>query len=195
MEASLEPIGPDGAEELSRFAYPVWVETYAPLVEGGKKRVDEFYPDWMGPDAVRDLISRGYRFFYIVYGGERAGYLSYKVGDEVLTISKLYLFQDFRGLGLGSWAMDRILESGMNEGCSKAELVVNHYNGRAIAFYKKYGFSEIRRIPEKGTHRPDYLSVMGKDLRYRPGSAESLSGTGKKGQFTPSLSSPTAFRA
>ena len=166
MEASWEDVGPEGAEELSRFAYPIWVEIYSPLVDGGRERVDQFYPDWMGPECVRNHLEEGYRFFYAVCRGERAGYFAVKAGGDVLDISKFYFLREFRGLGLASRVMERILEYGRDRGCSRAELVVNPYNEHAIRFYGKHGFIETGRLPENNEGpRPAYLLVMGRSLR------------------------------
>ena len=166
MEASWEAVGPEDAEELSRFAYPIWVEIYSPLVDGGRERVDQFYPDWMGPESVRKHMEEGYRFCYAVYRGERAGYSAVKAEGDVLDISKFYFLREFRGFGLASWAMERILGYGRDRGCSRAELVVNPFNEHAIRFYRKHGFAETGRLPENTEgQRPAYLLVMGRSLR------------------------------
>ncbi len=121
----------------------------------------------------------------------RAGYLSFRADGKTLEISKLYLLPEFRGSGLSSLAMEYIMESGRSEGCSAAELVVNPYNSRAIAFYAKHGFEEVRRIPEEGIGRPEYLSVMARPMRVVKrgcdGSAEGqdMQGNGKEGGQAP----------
>ena len=56
----------EDAEEASAFVHDMWVDTYAPIVLGGRERAENIFDDWIGPDKIRKDMSRGHFFIYIV---------------------------------------------------------------------------------------------------------------------------------
>ena len=63
------------------------------------------------------------------------------------------LYEKFWGLGIGSALLDLLLEEAAKCGFEQAELEVRARNERAIALYKKKGFTETGRIPHAAKHR------------------------------------------
>ncbi len=63
------------------------------------------------------------------------------------------LYEKFWGLGIGSAMFDLLLEEAARCGFEQAELEVRARNERAIALYKKKGFTETGRIPHAAKHR------------------------------------------
>ncbi len=93
--------------------------------------------------AIREQIEKGFDFFLLTFKGENAGYMSIKVANNILELSKLYILNEFRGNGLGQHALSLIEELASTLKVSKIELIVHQENHRGIQFYERKGFSII----------------------------------------------------
>ncbi len=165
---SLVPVGPDGAEELSEIAYPLYREVYAHVPSD---ILEDFLRMEQTPEAIRDQMGRGLNYWYIYSGGERAGYLCCGKDDAGMYLSKLYFFKNFRGRGLGDKALRFVESEARRLGCGKIHLDVNIDNHPAIRFYERNGFSmtvpltHVRMGMEKNLDNrsviPVYSSVSG----------------------------------
>jgi len=152
--------GPDDAEEISKFVHDMWVETYAPIIIGGRKRAEEIFYDWVGPDKICEDMAAGHFFAYVVDGGKKLGLISAgKEGDD-LDVSKIYVLPEARHRHVGSAAMNYMLDYGRRNGCSRAFLEVNPLNSSAIEFYRRMGFS----IDSLKPHDVGYTLIMAIDL-------------------------------
>jgi ribosomal protein S18 acetylase RimI-like enzyme len=148
------------AEVISQFIHDVWVDTYAPIIIGGRVRAESIFDDWVGPMKIRSDMSHGYSFWFIWSGGERIGVISSgRDGDDYI-ISKMYMLPQFRGKGAGSEAMRFLLEDCRRSGCRRAVLEVNPRNYSAIEFYKSNGFEEVGR----NQYVYGYTLLMGVDV-------------------------------
>ncbi len=154
MELSF--IGPDEAEEFSEFLRPLWVDTHAPLINGGREWAEFVFIRWGGVERIRDDLSKGHFYAYIMIDGKRIGVLSAGAENGKLIVGRLYIMPEYRGRGIGSECLEYILNYGKERGCKIAELCVNPKNSNAIALYSKYGFRETsRKQNERG-----YTSIM-----------------------------------
>ena len=152
----LKFLSPDNAEELSEYIHPIWVDTYAPIVPGGRERAERIFDEWVGPDKVREDMGRGYFFAYVLSDGERAGLISAGVEGSDLEVSKLYIAPEFRHHNLGGEALDFMLDYAREKGCKRAVLEVNPRNEAAISLYINHGF---RPIGQK-QHDVGYTQLM-----------------------------------
>ena len=156
----LSYIGPDGAGEFSEFLRPLWVDTHAPLINGGRKWAEFVFIRWGGEDRIRDDLSKGHFYAYIMINGEKVGAMSAGAEGEKLIVGRLYLLPEYRGKGIGTECLEYILDYGREKGCKVAELSVNPKNSNAISLYSKYGFKETsRKQNERG-----YTSIMTAEL-------------------------------
>ena len=149
------------AEEASAFVHDMWVDTYAPIVIGGRQHAEDIFDDWVGPRKIVSDMSRGHFFLYLLEDGRIIGLISAgKEGDD-LEISKIYILPEYRGKGLGQESLDFLLAKGRELGCRKAFLEVNRQNNPAIAFYSKNGFVPVgERVYEHSS-----TMVMAVELR------------------------------
>ena len=153
-------VTPDEAESMSEYIRPIWIETYAPIVLGGRQRAESIFDDWVGPAKVRRDMEAGHFFAYIIKDGARVGLISAgKEGDDLL-ISKLYVDPEFRHNHIGREAFAYLLEYGRENGCKRAVLEVNPKNEAAISLYRKCGMEEVG----KKQYEYSYTSVMAIDL-------------------------------
>ncbi len=63
-------------------------------------------------------------------------------GEKVLEIHEIFVIPEFRGRGIGTMLLEKILFYGIEQGKKLAELWVGKTNYSAIKFYKKFGFKE-----------------------------------------------------
>lgn len=137
-----ENIGEDGAAALSRFARPIWNDTYGRIENGGGRDTDFYFQRFLSPRVVRGMIRDGYVYGYVEDDSENPlGIYAYRrQEDGTLYISKLYLSRSARGKGVGRSAVDYMLGKGREMGCKRAHLDVNAENAPAIRAYESYGF-------------------------------------------------------
>jgi len=151
----------EDAESISDYVHDMWVDTYAPIILGGRERAEDIFDDWVGPGKIRKDMASGHIFVYAVMDGEVVGLLSAgKEGDE-LFISKMYISPDHRHKGIGKECMDYLLDYGRENGCRMASLEVNPLNTVAKRFYESNGFVER----EKKHYQYGYTLIMAADLR------------------------------
>ena len=153
MPWSLGPFAPDDAEEVGRVHVRVWQEAYAGLMPAAyldSLDPDEFAAHWrerlLAPrDGVRHWLAR-----------DEAGIVGLATSgpardDHAPTPWQLYAINVLargHGTGVGSALLDAAL------GDRAAYLWVVEGNHRAIAFYRKHGFTDdgVRDLlPETGT--------------------------------------------
>lgn len=156
------PISPPQAEELSDYLHPIWHEVFDPLMPS--EEAEYIFQSWTNPDAVRDAISEGYEYGYILVGDERIGLYSYRIQDDGrFYINKLYLEADFRGKGFGHEALMKMVSTARSEGCSGVYLNVYYRNKRAFDAYIRAGLTDYHRYREDIGHgyiRDDYVMSM-----------------------------------
>jgi len=150
----------DDAEDISSYLHDMWVDTYAPIVMGGRQRAEQIFPDWAGPDRVRKDMEAGFFFAFAMVDGEPVGLVSAGKTDEGLWISKLYVAPGHRGSGYGSQCFDHIIDYGRKNGCICARLEVNPRNETAISFYEHHGM----RIVGKKFYEDRYTALMEMEL-------------------------------
>jgi len=87
---------------------------------------------------------------YILYVDGVAGSMGAvrKLGETVGEIKRMYNHPDFRGKGLGTLMLSRLLEKGRELGCVRFILATPKFAHAAQHLYKKAGFIEKEDIPE-----------------------------------------------
>lgn len=140
---SLEFIGPDRAWEISEIAPPLFSEVYDYVP---REMLEEFLEETQTSERISEQMADGMRYAFILDGDTRAGYVSYGMDAEGMYLSKLYLFREFRGRGIGSRIIDIVEDDARKEGAPCIHLDVNYRNEGAIRLYKRKGFSEGERI-------------------------------------------------
>ena len=139
----LQFVRPEDAERISEIAYQLFFEVYPYELEDV---VREFLDENQSPESIRAQIGDGIRYAFIALDGETAGYVAFGISDGTMSISKLYLFEDFRGKGIGSDTLDLIEDIARTEGASTIRLEVNSENTGAIRLYVRKGYAGRGRV-------------------------------------------------
>lgn len=135
-------------QRLSEIADEVWHQHFASILtqEQIEYMVEKFQSY---PAMKRQIEEEGYEYFFFreaddgVHQGHH-GYMGFRVQEEALFLSKLYLLQAYRGRGLSSQALAFLISIAQNRGCRKIWLTVNRFNAHTIEVYRHWGFQTVR---------------------------------------------------
>jgi GNAT superfamily N-acetyltransferase len=121
----------------------IWPEHYAALI--GLDQVTYMLKTVHSPQAIQEQIRDG-MVYELLNTGQDCGYVAYQVQADCCFLSKLYVCNEHRGQGLGSAAMQRIIDYAHGSHCDKLQLTVNRGNDNSIAFYKAWGWQQLKDI-------------------------------------------------
>lgn len=145
-EFTLEPLTPDTIPDAVAAAELIWPLTFEEYLPPGQvehmlamRSTDEFfnrYLDVSEPAGPAFLLVR-----VVGHSGPPAAYLSYRPqGLDELRLEQLYVQPQLQGSGLAGALMAHVLDVAASTGRTRVSLTVNRNNGRAIAFYQRWGF-------------------------------------------------------
>lgn len=86
------------------------------------------------------------------------------MGGRVLELSGIVLLESRTGRGIGSALLSQMKEAAREAGFSRMVVHTESYNERAIAFYKRHGFSLETVVKEEVRGSPIELAVLHLDL-------------------------------
>lgn len=95
-------------------------------------------------DISKYYIQNNGDFEVIDINGEIVGtYGIYKIDDDTCELRKMYLKQDFQGMGLGNIMMENSFKIAKALNYKRMTLQTNSVLYKAIKLYKKYGFEDF----------------------------------------------------
>lgn len=140
-------IAVDELEIVRELALIIWPGCYRNII--GPDRVDAMLAVLYSTDNLeREMIEDGHVFWIVRVGDHDVGYASGYVDGERLWLKKLYVRDDYRGLGLGKALIEAVLNHFHNPGqTSEIALYVNRDNTPAIGYYLRSGFKIEAEVP------------------------------------------------
>lgn len=140
---AIVPVMPEQAAELAALAKPIWEEHFTPII--GAAQVAYMLEKFQSADALRGQMEReGYRYFYFLWDGEKAGYMGIRRDGDSLFLSKLYLKKEFRGRKISRAALAFLRNLCRRESLGSIWLTCNKYNAGSLAVYRALGFTGLR---------------------------------------------------
>lgn len=140
---SIVPVGPEQAMDLAALAKPIWEEHFTPIIGAGQ--VAYMLEKFQSAHALRTQMEQeGYRYFFFLWDGEKAGYMGVRRDGDTLFLSKLYLKKEFRGKKISRTALEFMQDICRREDLKKIWLTCNKNNGNSLAVYRALGFSVVR---------------------------------------------------
>ena len=128
--------------QLELFAAEIWREHYPSII--GPAKVEYMLQKFQTTEALMAQIKEDMQLFWINVKGEHAGYAAIKRQENTyLFVSKFYVHQRFRGMGIGKSAMKFLSAKAAEMHLDGLELTVNKNNDSAISFYEALGFENI----------------------------------------------------
>ena len=127
--------------EMSEMATEIVREHFDPIV--GKAQNDYMIGRFQTPEAIREQLERGYRYYFVLEEGRRIGFHAFYPREDCMYLSKFYLAKQFRGLGYSHIMLDFLTKKAADMGVRRIELNVNRFND-AVLVYEKLGFRRIR---------------------------------------------------
>lgn len=144
---SVRQIGADELETVRELALAIWPKCYRNII--GPDRVDAMLAVLYSTDnLLREMTQDGHVFWIVRVGETDVGYASGYVDGGRLWLKKLYVRDDYRGLGLGKALIQAVLDHFHVPGRTRdMALYVNRDNRPAIDYYLRSGFQIEAEVP------------------------------------------------
>lgn len=138
-------LSPQDIQVATDLASTIWNEYYVPII--GQEQVDYMVNSFQSAEAIEKQISEDdYEYYLIEHLTKPSGYISIKLMDNELFLSKFYIAKEERGTGLGKEGLKFIIHRAKELGAHSITLTVNKYNINSIKAYEKMGFKNTGSI-------------------------------------------------
>jgi len=139
-------IGADELEIVRELALIIWPKCYRNII--GPDRVDAMLAVLYSTENLEtEMLEHGHVFWIVRYDTVDVGYASAYTNGGRLWLKKLYVRDDYRGLGLGKALIDAAVTHFHAHKPADMALYVNRDNTPAINYYLKSGFSVEAEVP------------------------------------------------
>lgn len=129
---------------IQHLASIIWKEHYTAII--GVDQVNYMLKNFQSEMAIKEQIRQHYQYCLIHVEDQAIGYFSTQKNENSIFLSKLYVLKDFRGKGVGNFALSYIQNEALKLGCNRINLTVNKYNLNTIKAYQKMGFTIVDEI-------------------------------------------------
>lgn len=131
--------------KLVRLASEIWHEYWPVLLS--REQIDYMIEKFQSFNAIKNQI-KNERYIYNILedNGNIIGYFGISIKEDYLFLSKLYIKKEFRGLGCGRSAFNKVLQIAREYNKKSVKLTVNKYNTNTIIAYEKWGFQKIDSV-------------------------------------------------
>lgn len=127
--------------EMSAMATEIVREHFDPII--GSAQNDYMIAKFQTVQAISSQLDHGYRYYFVKNEGKIIGFLAFYPRNDVMYLSKFYLYKSERGRGYSRGMLDFVRRAAKDEHLRAIELNVNR-NNSAIYAYEKLGFTVIR---------------------------------------------------
>ena len=143
--------------EMSKMATEIVREHFDPII--GEKQNDYMLKRFQSVDAITNQLAQGYRYYFVQEENHCVGFVAFYPKNDVMYLSKFYLYKDMRGKGYARRMLLFVIEETKKAGLDVIELNVNRFNSACKA-YEKLGFKVIRSEKNdigNGFYMDDYV--------------------------------------
>lgn len=127
---------------IPELANEIWNDTYTEIIS--KEQIEYMLNKMYEEKTILENIENGEHWEILKADNVPVGYIHYKAEENKVFLSKIYLKQDEKYKGLGQLMLNHIIKFALQENKTSIYLTVNKENKKAIRFYKKNGFKNIR---------------------------------------------------
>ena len=157
---------------LAELAGVIWREHYPSIIS--REQIEHMLGRMYALETLRtELRERQVQFYRLLVAGRFVGFAALGATAEpgVLKLHKLYLLAEFHARGLGSRLLQHCEAAARRRGARRLILAVNKRNTKAIAAYRRNGFTVTESVVTDfggGFVMDDF--IMAKD--FKPGGPE-----------------------
>ncbi len=140
MQVVVEPARAEHLGEISALAAHIWRAHYPGIIS--HEQIDYMLAHMYDSEVMRQELESGIAYDRLLVDSALRGFSSYgptSRGERKL--HKLYIHPDYQRQGLGAALLKRVEAFARGRGFSTLVLAVNKKNTRAIAAYRKLGFT------------------------------------------------------
>lgn len=141
MTSFIQISGEEDFKEIARMSEVIWKKHYIPII--GLAQVEYMLDKFLSKKALEDQIKEGYKYYFINFEGRKVGYVCIRKEDRALFLSKIYIYESYRGMKIGSSTLSFVYEQAKKLNCNIVYLTVNKNNSKSIAVYEKLGFKNV----------------------------------------------------
>lgn len=135
----------ENIKQLSVLATEIWHEYWTCILS--LEQIDYMVEKFQSFDAMQKQIEyENYSYFFLVVNNNILGYCGISEKEEYLFLSKLYLKKEYRHLGYGAKAFEKICDFSKELNYKTIRLTVNKNNTNTINAYLKYGFEIVGAV-------------------------------------------------
>ncbi len=127
---------------VPELAHEIWNATYTEIIS--KEQIDYMLNMMYNQEAILEGIKNGEHWEILKADNVPVGYIHFKEEDDKVFLSKIYLKQDEKYKGLGQVLLNQVIDFALKENKKSIYLTVNKENKKAIRFYEKNGFKNIK---------------------------------------------------
>lgn len=127
---------------IPQLANEIWNDTYTKIIS--KEQMDYMLGMMYNEQAILDSVANGEHWEILKADNIPVGYIHFKEEDHKIFLSKIYLKQDEQYKGLGQLMMNHVIDFATNADKDSIYLTVNKENKKAIHFYERNGFRNIK---------------------------------------------------
>ncbi len=147
---SIRRAGAADAGALSLLGGATMLETYAELIDGAdivahsrRRHSEEFYADWLADNRISIWIAQTACAAPVGYAVLMPATVPNPPRPGDLELQRIYVLSRYHGSGVGYALMELAIEESRRQGAGALVLGMMKRNHRALAFYKRQGFTEI----------------------------------------------------
>ena len=135
----------DDLDILSHLAENIWKEYFPSVIS--EAQIEYMISKFQSKNAIKNQIdNENYEYFFIVFDDQIVGYSGIKKENNSLFLSKLYIKKEFRGKGIGSLVLSKLIDCARHSNLLKIKLTVNKNNSQAIKAYLKNDFTIVDEV-------------------------------------------------
>ena len=136
--------GPEDIQTIEALAREIWTQHYTPII--GAAQVAYMLQHFQSHAAIEADIEKGYVYSIAYASGQPCGYSAVRLDHDGLFLSKLYVLESARGLGIARAMLQAAQTAASEAGAARIWLTCNKYNTASLAAYERMGFARTADI-------------------------------------------------
>lgn len=145
---------------VAGLAQEIWRQHFTPII--GSSQVEYMLEKFQSVEAILSQLEIGTEYYIAVLENEHVGYtgLVPDISNKKIMISKIYLRNRARGIGIGNHILDFVEDESKKRNFNKIWLTVNRFNHEPIEWYSRKGFKTVDKVKKDiggGFFMDDYI--------------------------------------